>query len=155
MYPLRISYLELCIISVSPTWSCVFSPYLLLGSTRPMTGCGASSTSLWVHRNLFWQLSGDGNLHGSGMSHATTTSSKPSFRAPSGVGDAVVGRGNAGWTTSKSGHPCPCQNCSQGSPTEKAWRGSLLNSPSCPPDDPVGHETELNWPELCVSLIRV
>ena len=23
-------------------------------------------------------------------------------------------RGNAGWTTSKSGHPCPCQNCSQG-----------------------------------------
>ena len=23
------------------------------------------------------------------------------------VGDATVGRGNAGWTTSKSGHPCP------------------------------------------------
>ena len=27
------------------------------------------------------------------------------------VGDDVVGRGRAGWTTSKSGHPCPCQNC--------------------------------------------
>ena len=26
------------------------------------------------------------------------------------VGNAVVGRENAGWTTSKSGHPCPCQN---------------------------------------------
>ena len=25
-------------------------------STRPMTGCEARSASLWVHRNLFWQL---------------------------------------------------------------------------------------------------
>ena len=24
---------------------------------------------------------------------------------------AVVGRGNAGWRTSKSGHICPCKNC--------------------------------------------
>ena len=47
--------------------------------TRPTTGCGIRSTSLWVHRNLFWQLSRDGNLHGSGMSHATTVSPKPSF----------------------------------------------------------------------------
>ena len=31
------------------------------------------------------------------------------------VGVAVVGRRNAGWTT-KNGHPCPCQNCSQGPP---------------------------------------
>ena len=30
------------------------------------------------------------------------------------VGDTVVGRGKAGWTKSKNGHPCPCQNCSQG-----------------------------------------
>ena len=52
---------------------------------------------LWVHRNLFWQLSSDGNLHGSGMSHATTTtaSPKPSFRYPWRVGDAVVGGRNA------------------------------------------------------------
>ena len=50
--------------------------------------CGARSTSLWVHRNLFWQLS--------------------KRRKP--VGDAVVHRGKAGWTTSKSGHPCPCRN---------------------------------------------
>ena len=55
---------------VSPTWS-----------TRLTTGCGARLTSLWVHRNLFWQLWRDGNLHGLGMSHAMTASPKPSFRA--------------------------------------------------------------------------
>ena len=31
-------------------------------------GCGARSTALWVHRNRFWQLSRDGNLHGSDVS---------------------------------------------------------------------------------------
>ena len=73
-------------------------------------------TNDWVrskinfHRNLFWQLSRDGKLHGSGMSNATTASLKPSFRAPWWVGGAVVGRGNAGWTTSKSGHHCTYQN---------------------------------------------
>ena len=71
--------------------------------------------------------------HGLGMSYATAASPKPSFRALWRVGDAVVGRGNAGWTTSKTVHPCPCQNCSQGPPAEKSGRGSLLNRPSCPP----------------------
>ena len=65
----------------------------------------SKSTSSWVHKNHFLQLSRDGNLHGTGVSHVTTSSPKPSFRAPWRVGDAVVGRGNAGWTTSKSGHP--------------------------------------------------
>ena len=50
----------------------------------------------------------------SGMSYATSDSPKPSFRAPWRVGDAVVGRGNAGWTTSKNGHICRYQNCSKG-----------------------------------------
>ena len=117
-----------------------------------MTGCGARSIPLWIHGNLFWQLSRDGHLHGSGMSHATTASPKSSFRAPWRVGaDAVVSRGKAGWTTSKSGHPCPCQNCGLrraqncgGLPAEKTGRGSLLNRPSCPPDDPIGQGTELN-----------
>ena len=84
------------------------------------------------------------NLHGSGMSHATTASPKPSFRIPWRVGSAVVGRGNAGWTTSKSAHPCPSKNCSQGPPAEKTGRGSLLNCPSCASDDPRDW-TELNW----------
>ena len=67
--------------SASPTWN-----------TRPTTGCGARSTALWVHRNLFWQLSRDGNLHGLIMSHAKTASQKPSLRAPWRIGDVVVGR---------------------------------------------------------------
>ena len=71
--------------SACPTWS-----------TRPMTGCGARSTPLWVHRNLFWKLSRDGNLHGLSTSLVTTASPKPSFRASLGVGNAVVGRENAG-----------------------------------------------------------
>ena len=37
----------------------------------------------------------------------------------------------------------PCQNCSRGPPAEKTGRGSLLNRPLCPPDDPSGQETEL------------
>ena len=59
--------------------------------TRPTTGCGARSTSLWILRNLLWQLSRDGSLHGSGMSLATTTSRKPSFRVPWRESDAVIG----------------------------------------------------------------
>ena len=104
-------------LSASPTWS-----------TRPTTACGARSSSLWVHRNLFWQLPGDGNLHGLGcMSNSTTASPKPSFRAPWKVGDTVVSRGNGGWTLSKSGHSCPCQNCSQWPPAEKTGRGSPVS----------------------------
>ena len=60
--------------------------------TRPTVGYGGRSTSLWVHWNLFGQLSRDGNLHGSDISHATTASPKPSFRAPLRMGDAVVSR---------------------------------------------------------------
>ena len=36
-------------------------------------------------------------------------------------------------TTSKNGHSCPCQNCSQGPPAVKSGRESLLNRLSCPP----------------------
>ena len=78
------------------------------------------------------------------MSHATTASPNSSFRAPWKVSDAVDSRGNAGWTTLKSGHPCPCRNCSQRFPAEKTGR-SLLNRPSCRPDNPIGHLTELNF----------
>ena len=81
---------------------------------RATTGCGARSDSLWVHRNLFWHLSGNGNLHGSDMLHAMLDSAIPSFMAPWRVGDAVVGRGNAGGTTSKGLHPCPCQTAHKG-----------------------------------------
>ena len=35
----------------------------LTWSERPMAGCRARLTSLWVHRNLFWQLSTNRNRH--------------------------------------------------------------------------------------------
>ena len=35
---------------------------------------------------------------------------------------AMVGRVNARWTTWKSGHPCPCQNCLQWLPVENDWK---------------------------------
>ena len=123
--------------STSPTWG-----------TRPTTGCGVRSITFWVHRKLVWQLSRDWNLHGSDKSHDKTASQKTSFREPRKVGDVVVGRENAGLTTSKSGHLCPCQDCSQGLPAGKTGRRSLLNRPSCPLDEPIGQGTELNWAEL-------
>ena len=67
-----------------------------------------------------------------------------SFLAPWRVGNAVVGRGNAGWTTSKSGHSCPCQNCSKEPPAEGTGMAPQLNRPACPSDDPIGKGTELN-----------
>ena len=54
----------------------------------------------------------------------------------------MVGSGNAGWTL-KSGLPFLCQNCSQGPPAEKTGRESLMDRPSCPPDDPIGQGTNL------------
>ena len=76
----------------------------------------------------------------------TTTSPEPSFGASWRLGDAVVGRGNACWTISKSGHPCPGQSCSQGPPAGKAGRGSLLNRLSCLPGDTIGQGAGQNWP---------
>ena len=122
-------------------------------SIKPTTGCRARSTSLWIHRNLFWQVSRDGNLHGFGMSHSVTASPKSFFRAAWRVGDYVSSRGNAGWTTSKSGHSCLCQNCSRGPPVEQTGRGSLPNHPACSPYNPIGQGTELNWTFSIVVLM--
>ena len=113
---------------MSPTWS-----------TRPTTRCGARSTSLWVHRNLFWQLSRDGNLHGSGMSHAMTAFQKPFFRAPWMAQWSAEERLDG--QHQKMDRPT---NAMQGPPAEKTGRVSLLSRPPCPPDDPIDQGTELN-----------
>ena len=103
--------------------------------------------SLRAHRNLFWQLSRDWNFHGSGSVHKSQTAPpKSSFRAPWRVGNAVVGRGNAGWTTSKSGRSCSCQSCSQRPHVEKTGRGSQLNRPYVPPT--TQSVESLNWTEF-------
>ena len=119
----------------------------------PTTGCGTRSTSLSALTNLFWQLSRDGNWHFSGMSHASTASPKPSFKAPWWLRDAAVGRGNAGWTTSKSGHLCLCQNCSQGPPAEKDLKRICAETSLMSPRRPNQSRdwTELNW-RLCRLL---
>ena len=66
---------------------------------------------------------------------------KPFLRAPCKAGEAVDGRGNAGWMTSKSGYPCPCQNRSQWPRAEKTGRQSLLNRTFISPWSVKG----LNW----------
>ena len=110
-----------------------------LKHTRPTTG-DAEQDQLPC-----WQLSRSRRkLARFGHVTPPTASPKPSFRAPRRVGDAVVGRGNAAWTTSKSGHICPCQNSSRGHSAEKTGRGSPLNRLSCPPDDPICQGTEMN-----------
>ena len=54
-----------------------------------------------------------------------------------GGGQHHDGSGTDGWTTSKSGCPCLCQNCSQWPLTQKTGTGSLLNHSSCLPNDPI------------------
>ena len=131
-------------------------PTSLTWSTRPMTGCGARPTFFvgplepLLATVKWWKSAWFGcvTLHES--------FSKTSFRAPWTwrVGSTVVDRGNAGWTASKSGHPCPCQNCSQGPPAEKNGRGSLLKRPSCSSDHLIGQGTELEWTDLSSTVSR-
>ena len=79
--------------------------------------------------------------------HTATASPKPSLRAPCKVGNAMVSRGKAAWTTSKSEHPCPHHNCSHWPPAEKTGKGSMLNCPSSLPNNPISHRTELTCTE--------
>ena len=73
----------------------------------------------------------------------------------------LQGRRCYGWyrkcwmTTSKSGHPCSCKNCSQWPPAEKTGREPLLNHLSCHPNKPIGQGTELNFSECCSRLANV
>ena len=55
------------------------------------------------------------------------------------------------WQHQRMDIPCTRKNCSQGPLAEKTGRGSLLNRPWCPLDDPIGHGTVLNWTELSLS----
>ena len=100
-----------------------------------------------VEMNLYWQLSRDGNLHGSGISHATTASPNPSFRASWRVGDAVVGRWNAGLTTSKDGHSLHTQELLTRASRWKDWKRISAESSLMSPRRPNRSWdcTELNW----------
>ena len=110
------------------------SLYLLLGAQDQRLGaeqdqlpCGSTGTS---RGNC--QETETGMVLACHTPHATASPTS-SFSAPWRVGDAVVDRGNAGWITSKSGHPCPCQNCSKGPPAEKTGKYLCWIAPHVPP----------------------
>ena len=92
----------------------------ITGFRRPeLTSVALDPPTFQTDRNIFWQLSRDGNSHGSGMPCTTTASPKPPLGATWRVGDTADGRRNAGWTMSKSARPCPCRNCPRWPPIEK------------------------------------
>ena len=122
-------------LSTSPSWS-----------TRPMTWCRARSTSMWVQRNVFWQVLRDRNLHGFGMSHATTASPKPFFGASLRVDDAMVGR-SAGWTQWEEWTSLPMPELLTMAFSRKDWKRIFSESSVKAPDDPVG-QPELNWSDF-------
>ena len=113
------------------------------------------SSSVFVRVVHSW----DGNGRSSGMSEVTTASPKPSFRArwrvatPWSTQEMLGGQHQIVDTLahpcpSKSGHPCtslPMPELLTGASCRKSGRGSLLNRPSCPLDDPIGQGTEANW----------
>ena len=84
--------------------------------------------------------------------HAIPASPKPSCRAPWRAGDAVVGKRNAGWTTSKSEHPYPRQSCSQWPPTKRLDEDLRCPIPIPTPMTLSVRGTELS---LTVSLLFV
>ena len=113
----------------------------------PVTLISFEGVSLWGQTSSPWRMAWF-----SGVSHATIASPKPSSGHLGGRATPLVGRGNAGWLTSISGHSGPGQICSQWPPAEKTGKASLLNRPSCSPpppslspDDQIGQGTELNW----------
>ena len=78
------------------------------------------------------------------MSHAMTASPKPSSGAPWRVGSAVVSRGNSGGQHQRVEILAHSRTAHKGLLQKRLEEGSQLNRPSCPPDDLIGQETELN-----------
>ena len=69
-----------------------------------------------------WCMSAASNILWSVKDWFLIFGTQSTFRASWRVDVVVVGRGNAGWTMSKSGHPCPCQNCSRWPTAQKTER---------------------------------
>ena len=61
------------------------------------------------------------------------------------VGDAAVGRGMLDEQHQRVDIPAHARTAHKGFPQKRLEKGSLLHCPSCPPDDPVGQGTKLNW----------
>ena len=94
-----------------------------------MTGCGTRSASLRVHRNLFWQLSRDGNSQGileGGRRH--------------GLERKCWMDNIKQWTSLPVPELLAMASCRMIN-----GREYLQNRLSCPPDEPIGQGTELRW----------
>ena len=78
------------------------------------------------------------------------------LRTPWGADDAMVSWQNVGRITSKSGHPCPCQNFSHWPPAKKDRKTISAKSSLMFPRWPyrLRDWTELNWAELNSSTFR-
>ena len=99
--------------------------------------------------NIFWQLLRDGNLHGSGMSHTTTASPKPSFGASWWVGDSVIGRGNTGWTHQRVDIPAHARTAHKGLLQKRLEEDICWIIPHVPSTT---HSVKgLNWTELTLD----
>ena len=125
--------------SLNPTWS-----------TRPTTGCGASSISLWVHRNLFWQMSRDGTC----MVGVCHTPRQPLQNHPS----RHLGEWATPWSAEEilNGHHQRVDIPTNARITQKGLLLKRLEGDLCwivphaplpsPSDDPIGQGTEMNCP---------
>ena len=83
------------------------------------------------------------------MWHATTASPKQLFRTPGRMGDTVVSRGKMlDGQHQKVDISAHTRIAHKGLLQKKTGRGSLLNRPSCSPDEPIGQGTELNFTAL-------
>ena len=81
-----------------------------------------------------------------------SASPKPSFGAPWRVDNVVIGRGNAEWKTTKSGHPSHARSA------DKVLLQKRLKEDLCwivrhVPSDPIGQGTELN--HLCWIVCHI
>ena len=122
----------------------IFCACSVLLETSPYFPLGAQDQRLGAEQAQL-HCGSRGTTSGNCMSPVMTAFLKPFFRTLWSVGNTMDGRETAGRTRSKNGYPRPGQTNSQWAPTGKTRRGSLLNHPSHPSDDPV---SQGDWTEL-------
>ena len=105
----------------------------LTWSTRPMTERRARSTSLWPHRNLFWQLQRDGNsLTQSGHVTCYNSLSKAILWATK-VSGQHHGQQRKCWLDNVKQWTCIPARTAHNCLPQKRLEENVLNHSSCPP----------------------
>ena len=136
------------------------SLHLLLGAQDLMSGLSAP----WAYRNLLWQLSRDGNLHGSGMLHTETDSPKSSLGCLGGWAMMWLAQELLGWTEwGRMNNPIHARTAHNGFPQKRPEEDLCWIVPHVPHTlhDPTGQRTQLflvkrvvssQWCMVCPSL---